>query len=714
MGWLIISQQTKGNHIMGSDLQYTSRGNDTFDFTLIVYKDCKGVSLSPVILHFQGIGCSYSKGYFMSQVSCDDITPISKKACTKCNKSSCNAYGYPNGADSTCTFPYGIEKIVYKLTIVFTNNSCCKMRVSYTQCCRNNISTGCSADNFYTYAEFDRCLSVSNNSPVFSNDPVGMFCVGNCMYYNISGRDTAESDSISYHITAPLADSGTACTYINQYTYKYPLYYDGFPSIKKFNPTTCKGFYLDSVTGDLGFKPMQQQSFAMTAEVKEWRKDKNGIMQQIGLVRREMQYIIVANCTNKPPSLPSGTLTGCAGDIICMYGIQSSDPDKKDTVRLSWNYGIPNGIFTAKYNGSKKQEFDFCWQTNENDASNTPYFFTVKATDDASSISGIFSRSYSIIVQKKPKVQTHIADSGCGYLKLATTPKNWNKAKETFTYKWTVGGRTYNTLDTNIAIQLEKGGQTTTQLDVGLNGCYNTYFDTIYIPAFLNVNAGPDISQCSNDTPTLEAIGADSFEWTDMATGTIIYIGQKFKNYFTANTSLIVRGYTTTHGAVCKYLDTLNIKVGTTPNISLSWSNDTLYASNTNGAKYIWYHDSVLIGTTKVPRLPINQIGYYKVTIIDSNGCENTSTTIHVFALKSSIYNPSNIAGIYIYPNPSTGIYYIESQNTINDITIYDLTGRNIYYNTANNNNTIDLSGQPEGIYLLQLNKSVWVKISKQ
>jgi len=45
---------------------------------------------------------------------------------------------------------------------------------------------------------------------------------------------------------------------------------------------------------------------------------------------------------------------------------------------------------------------------------------------------------------------------------------------------------------------------------------------------------------------------------------------------------------------------------------------------------------------------------------------------------------------------------------------IYDLTGRKIYYNTANNNNTIDLSGQPEGIYLLQLNKNIWIKLSKQ
>lgn len=459
---------------------------------------------------------------------------------------------------------------------------------------------------------------------------------------------------------------------------------------------------------------MQQQNIQMAVTVKEWRKDSNGVMQQIALTTRDVNWIIIANCSNKLPSLPAASAKGCAGDLICIKGIQSTDPDSKDSVELTWNNGIPKGTFTAKYNGSAKQEFDFCWQTNDNDASNTPYYFTVKAVDDGTPLVGMFYRTYSIIVQKKPKVYTHVSDSDCGILKLGATPYNWNKAKEIFTYKWTVGGKIYNTLDTNITIQLDRGGQVITQLDVELNGCYNTYYDTIKISAFVNVIAGPDISQCSSDTPTIEAIGADSFEWTDMASGNIIYIGQKFKKYFTLNTSLIVHGYTTINGTICKNSDTINIKVGSIPSISLSVFNDTLYASNTSGAKYLWYLNSALIYSTTIPYLPISKTGYYKVTIIDSNGCENTSDTIYISALKSSIYSPSNTLGIDVYPNPSTGIYYIESTLPITDLTIYDLTGRRVYHNNSTNINTIDLTGQPEGIYMLQINKNILVKLSKQ
>ena len=700
---------------MGADLQYTSRGNDTFDFTLFVYKDCKGNAVSPFKLNIVGIGCNYSESYTMTLFDCGDVTPVSKHACTKCDISSCNGNGYPSGTNASCTFPYGIEKLVYKQTVVFSNTTCCKMRVEYQQCCRNNsITTCCAGENFYSYAELDRCLSVSNNSPVFSINPVNMVCVGNCINYNVTGIDSIDSDSISYHITQPLNAFASYCSYQGQYTYESPLYYDGFPSIKKydFSSFKCKGFGLDSIKGDLWFRPMQQQISVMVVLVKEWRKDKNGMMQEIGFVRRDMEMIVIASCTNKPPSLPAASARGCAGDVICMSAIKSYDPDSKDTVRLSWNYGITKGIFTAYFNGSKKQEFDFCWQTEDKDASNTPYFFTVKATDDGTPFNGFFSRTYSIIVNKKAKAQTHIADSGCGFLKLSATPLNWNKAKETFNYKWIVGGNIYNTLDTNITIQLDKGGQTISQLEVGLNGCYNTYFDTLNIPTFLNVDAGPDIVQCGIDMPTIEAIGADSFEWTDMATGNMIYIGQKFTKYFATNTTLLVRGYTTTQGVVCKNFDTLNIIVAAIPNISITVANDILYASNITGVQYLWYRNGVLVNTTAVPSLPINQIGNYKVTIIDANGCQNTSFNITVSALKSAIYNPSNTSGISIYPNPSTGIYYIESDIIINNLTIYDLTGRKVYNNT-NNINTIDLSRQPEGIYLLQINKNIWVKLSK-
>ncbi len=501
------SWETKATHMMGADIEYTCRGKDTFDFIVKVYKDCKGISLNPISMTIEGIGCSYSSNYTMTQVSCVDITPVCKKSCSKCDRTNCNAYGYPNGSNASCTFPYGIEKLVFKQTVIFKGTNCCKFRIAYEQCCRNGaITTCCAGDNFYSYAEFNRCLTPCNSSPTLTNDPVGMYCVGNCICYNNGARDTANYDSISYHMAKALNAYNSPCTYQGSYTYQYPLYYDGFPSIKKYNDKTCKGFSLDSVTGDMCFKPMQQQVAVIAVEIKEWRKDSNGKMMNIGVTRRDMQLIIVANCTNKAPSLPAATQIGCAGELICFSGIKSSDPDKKDTVRLTWNYGIPKGTFTAKFNGSGKQEFDFCWQTVDKDASNTPYFFTVKAIDDACPLSGQFSRSYSVLVKKNPKASRKYTNLSCGLVRMTATPLNINKAKETFSYQWTVpfpGGTKYNKPDT--LHLFHTSGQKIIRCEVILNGCVMAYDDTIDVPPFVSVDIGPDTTLCAGKSFSLSA-----------------------------------------------------------------------------------------------------------------------------------------------------------------------------------------------------------------
>ncbi|MDZ4756891.1 MAG: gliding motility-associated C-terminal domain-containing protein [Bacteroidota bacterium] len=523
---IIQCRETKATHMMGADIEYTCRGKDTFDFIIRVFKDCKGSQLSPIQMTIDGIGCSYTSSYTMTQISCKDITPVCKTSCSKCDHNNCNADGKPNGTNAACSFAYGIEKVIFTQTVVFTGTNCCKFRVSYSQANRNAaINTCCALEVFFSYAELNRCITPCNNSPTLTNDPVAMYCVGNCICFNNGARDTSNFDSISYHMAPAYNALNSKCTYVGSYTYQYPLYYDGFPTTKKYNDKTCKGWLLDSINGDLCFKPMQQQSAVVVIDLKEWRKDSNGKMVQIGLTRRDMQLIIVANCTNKAPSLPSASQVGCAGDLICFSGIKSSDPDSKDTVRLTWNYGIPKGTFTSKFNGSKKQEFDFCWQTVDKDASNTPYFFTVKAIDDACPLSGQFSRSYSILVKKNPKASRKYTNLACGLLRMEATPLNLNKAKEIFTYQWTVpfpGGSKYNVQDT--VHQFHTSGQHIIRCEVTVNGCTMAYDDTIDIPPFVSVDIGPDSILCAGKTLSLKAKVTDGIKpfrylWSPGAAG---------------------------------------------------------------------------------------------------------------------------------------------------------------------------------------------------
>ena len=69
---------------------------------------------------------------------------------------------------------------------------------------------------------------------------------------------------------------------------------------------------------------------------------------------------------------------------------------------------IPNGYFS--------------WTTNESDASNIPYTFTVTVKDDAAPIPGLQTRAYQILVRPSPKVQIFESDSACGFKAFSAIP----------------------------------------------------------------------------------------------------------------------------------------------------------------------------------------------------------------------------------------------------------------------------------------------------
>ena len=80
------------------------------------------------------------------------------------------------------------------------------------------------------------------------------------------------------------------------------------------------------------------------------------------------------------------------------------------------------------------------------------------------------------------------------------------------------------------------------------------------------------------------------------------------------------------------------------------------------------------------------------------------SVTLHVV---SGIENPESDAFLTIYPNPSRGIFYVESKN-IRNIVVFDIFGniiikKNVQYNIQARPEIIDLSGQKPGIYFLKL-----------
>ena len=103
---------------------------------------------------------------------------------------------------------------------------------------------------------------------------------------------------------------------------------------------------------------------------------------------------------------------------------------------------------------------------------------------------------------------------------------------------------------------------------------------------------------------------------------------------------------------------------------------------------------------------------YPTVDTVSTGGVATTVTVISAtgggptdFCANTSGVNPvAANADIQVYPNPSSGQFQITSSTLIQNLEVYDITGRTVYTRQINADNTsIDLTGHAKGVYLIRL-----------
>jgi hypothetical protein len=106
--------------------------------------------------------------------------------------------------------------------------------------------------------------------------------------------------------------------------------------------------------------------------------------------------------------------------------------------------------------------------------------------------------------------------------------------------------------------------------------------------------------------------------------------------------------------------------------------------------------------------------GTYTITVTDKNSCSNTITTAFTCPpsgpddRNEADYNGSELDNISLYPNPTTGQVTIEIKNYesgITNVEVYNILGQKVYSRSVIRNSqfVIDLSTQPDGIYLIRI-----------
>ncbi|MDR1527507.1 MAG: T9SS type A sorting domain-containing protein [Dysgonamonadaceae bacterium] len=59
---------------------------------------------------------------------------------------------------------------------------------------------------------------------------------------------------------------------------------------------------------------------------------------------------------------------------------------------------------------------------------------------------------------------------------------------------------------------------------------------------------------------------------------------------------------------------------------------------------------------------------------------------------------------VSVYPNPSNGVFHVQSNDKVNSVSVFDVSGKNILQGKGGDSNLkIDLSKQMPGIYFLTL-----------
>jgi hypothetical protein len=228
----------------------------------------------------------------------------------------------------------------------------------------------------------------------------------------------------------------------------------------------------------------------------------------------------------------------------------------------------------------------------------------------------------------------------------------------------------------------------------------------VTINALPNVNGGGDQSVCEGDSVTLNGSGATSYTWDNGVVN-----GDPFMQTPGTTTYMVIG----TDGNGCENSDTVDVSVVAYPDISVT--NDGVSLTAEAGYSYQWvdcdsnYAD--ILGETNQSFTPTVS-GNYAV-IVDNAGCVDTSSC---FLLPvSTIYIEGGNEDISIYPNPSSGKFHFELGNpySVEQIVIFDATGRLIHLVNVNNKTRvdIDISTNSAGVYFCKIEGNGSVQVHR-
>jgi len=288
------------------------------------------------------------------------------------------------------------------------------------------------------------------------------------------------------------------------------------------------------------------------------------------------------------------------------------------------------------------------------------------------------------------------------------------------TYTWDFGDNTFSN-DTNAIHTYYRTGLFDVKLKLNaLNGCE----DSLTLP--ININGLKpkanfsinNLNQCKfgsnyiyNNTSVIPSnlwIVASLWDYGDNTNTTATFPNaKKYSASGSYNVKLIIIA---SNGCIDSVTKTINVLPGPQkPTITVL---PGLVLSTNDGVSHQWFLNGNIITGATNKTYNTSSYGYYKVRVDSANGCSEISDD---FEFKFTAVKERNLSNssLVIYPNPSNGIFKIESDLTNLDFIVYDINGKEIITGKKTlKTQLLDLNEFNSGVYLIKLfnNEALFIK----
>ncbi len=666
--FFLIPDKALATHISGASITYRWVTGNTFELHLTLYRDCSGIAApNSVSVNCNSLSCGYTINLMLNR-----IANTGQEITRPCDTASTNCSSGNNP---------GIQKFEYTADITLPGH-CTDWVFGYNICCRNCAITTISytpnncagVPGTYVEARLNNFNAPANSSPVFTNDPVYFYCIGQPVQYNMGAID-ADGDSLVYSLVNPQSSP------VNSLVFN--------PGYSVTNPISSSPPVSVSQTGDIKLNPTAPEVGVMAIRIDEYR---NGIF--IGSVVQDIE-MWTSNCSNNLPTLTGINGTSSFQTVVCPgtpinFTINSNDANTGQVLSMAWNNGIPGATFSATTDTFPTGTFS--WTPTVANIRSQPYVFTVTVMDNNCPMKGFQTYSYSITVAGL-SATLNAVNSACP---LPGTGSITAFASGTgpFQYSWSTGAT-----GTSSITGLSAGTYSVTITDA--NGCSISSNSTVTAPAPLNISLlTANQILCNDDDNGLISVissggtNPHTYVWSNGATGPVI------TNLYSGNYSVTVTdnaGCTNSFSYSLIQPPVLSATTAVTPVQCFGESNGGAAVIPTGGVgtySYAWSNGDTASSISGLIQ------GTYSVVVNDDNGC-----TVNRIV---NVTQPSAINIDHTSSDAFCGLF-----NGSISASVTGGTGPYSYNWDPGNLTTSDISGLDAGLYILTVTDATGCAQSK-